>query len=150
MVIHFFDGLVCKSLNGEIRLVGVIELSRSIGKLLLTWSISSLIIGIVLLFSSPGTILGGIGLQAIIWGTIDLFIAAYILLKQKEQSAEKIASTVYKNIYLDIVYQVVGILVIIAFLQDPYMMGNGIGVFIQGFFLLLLDFYYHRALVKLK
>jgi hypothetical protein len=102
------------------------------------------------LFSSPGTILGGIGLQAIIWGTIDLFIAAYILLKQKEQSAEKIASTVYKNIYLDIVYQVVGILVIIAFLQDPYMMGNGIGVVIQGFFLLLLDFYYHRALVNLE
>ncbi|MGD9396638.1 MAG: hypothetical protein PVJ05_09445 [Candidatus Thorarchaeota archaeon] len=131
-------------------MAGVIELSRSTGKRLLTWSIGSLIIGIVLLFSSPGTIFGGIGVQAIIWGTIDVFFAAYILLKQKEQSVEKIASTVYKNIYLDIVYQVVGFFVIVVFLHDPYIMGNGIGVIIQGFFLLLLDLYYYRALRNLE
>ncbi|MFX1560840.1 MAG: DUF6992 family protein [Promethearchaeota archaeon] len=130
-------------------MAGVIELSRSTGKRLLTWSISSFIIGIVLLFSSPGAILGGIGLQAIIWGTIDTVIAAYVLFKQKEHSAGKIASTVYKNIYLDIVYQVVGLIVIVVFLQDPYLVGNGIGVIIQGFFLLLLDVLYYNSLQDL-
>lgn len=126
------------------------ELSRSIGRILLTWSIISISIGVVLSVSLPGTLLAGIGLQAIIWGMIDLAIASYILRIQKEQSVEKIASTVYKNIYLDIIYQVVGIFIIIAFLHDPYFLGNGIGVVIQGFFLLLLDFYYHRALKSLE
>jgi hypothetical protein len=128
----------------------VTALTHSIGRRLMTWSIVSITIGIVLLVSLPGSLLGGIGLQAIIWGGIDAAIAAYILFKQKEQSVEKIMSTVHKNIYLDIVYQVVGVVVIIVFLNDPYIMGNGIGVVIQGFFLLLLDFYYHRALRNLQ
>ncbi|MFW9788904.1 MAG: DUF6992 family protein [Candidatus Thorarchaeota archaeon] len=130
-------------------MAGVIELSRSTGKRLMTWSIGSFIIGIILVFSSPGTILGGIGLQAVIWGAIDAAIAAYVLFKQKEYSAEKIASTVYKNIYLDIVYQVVGLIIIMVFIQDPYLVGNGIGVIVQGFFLFLLDVLYYNSLKAL-
>ena len=125
------------------------ELTQRIGKILLTWSIVSIIIGIILNFGFPFTLLGGIGLQAIIWGGIDAAIAAFILFKQKEQSAEKISKTVSFNIYLDIIYQVVGVIVIVLYLQNPYFVGNGIGVIIQGFFLLLLDRTYHTSLNKL-
>ena len=128
----------------------LVELSRSIGRLLLIWAIASITIGLVTLFGYPGSILAGIGLQAIIWGAIDAVIATYILVKQKEQSVEKIASTVYKNIYLDIVYQIVGVLIIVTLFQDPYLLGNGIGVMIQGFFLFVLDMYYYKALRSLE
>ncbi len=122
---------------------------QRIGKLLITWSIANVIVGIVLIFSLPGTIYGGIGLQAFIWGLIDSFIAYYIIVKQKEESAEKIANTVYRSIGMDIIYQVVGLIIIVFLFQDPYMVGNGIGVIIQGFFLLLLDLYYYRSLRRL-
>ena len=128
----------------------LIELKRRIGKVLLTWSIASFSVGIVLIFISPGTIYGGIGLQAIIWGFIDAFIAYYILVIQREESIEKIAKTVFRSIGIDIVYQVAGIIVIVTFFQDPYMVGNGVGVIIQGFFLLLLDSFYYNALKKLE
>ena len=126
------------------------ELTQRIGKLLMTWSITSIIIGIILNFGLPSTILGGIGLMAIIWGIIDAAIAAFILFKQKEQSAEKIMKTVSFNIYLDIIYQIVGVIVIVLYLQNPYFVGAGIGVIIQGFFLLLLDHSYHNSLRNLE
>lgn len=126
-----------------------IGLKRRIGKLLLIWSIPSIIIGLLLLLSFPFAILGGIGLQAIIWGAIDAFMVYYILVKQKEESVEKIAKTVSRSIGMDVVFQVVGLIVIVTLYQDPYLMGNGIGVIIQGFFLLLLDSYYYNALRKM-
>jgi hypothetical protein len=130
-------------------LAEVTVLSQTIGKRLMTWSIGSISIGIILILSVPSTLLAGIGLQAIIWGGIDAAISYYILRIQKEHSVEKIINTVHKNIYLDIVYQVVGVIVIIVYMNNPYLMGNGVGVVIQGFFLLLLDFYYHRELRNL-
>ena len=139
-----------RSYNGVIPVTKLVELSRSIGRLLLIWAIASIIIGLVTLFGYPGSIIAGIGLQAIIWGAIDAVIATYILVKQKEQSVEKIASTVYKNLYLDVVYQIVGVLIIITLFQDPYLLGNGIGVVIQGFFLFVLDMYYYKELRRLS
>jgi hypothetical protein len=135
---------------GEILVTELRELTQRIGKILLTWSIASIIIGIVLSLLFPFTLLGGIGLQAMIWGGIDAAIAAFILYKQKEQSVEKISKTVSFNIYLDILYQVVGVIVIVLYFQNPYFVGNGIGVIIQGFFLLLLDRTYHNQLMKFE
>jgi hypothetical protein len=131
-------------------LAEVTKLTQATGKRLLAWSISSITIGMVLILGSPGTVLGGIGLQAIIWGVIDAFIAASILFKQKEQSIAKITRTVSISIRFDIIFQVAGLVVIVLFLQDPYLMGNGIGVFIQGFFLLLLDRSYYKSLKGLE
>ena len=128
----------------------IIELSQGVGKRLMTWSIASIVIGIVMFLGSPGTILGGIGLMAIIWGIIDAAIAAFILFKQKVQSIAKITRTVSINIYLDIIYQVVGLIVIVLYFQNLYFVGIGIGVIIQGFFLLLLDRSYHNSLRTLE
>ncbi|TFG34804.1 hypothetical protein EU527_01765 [Candidatus Thorarchaeota archaeon] len=125
------------------------KLKKGVGKRLLLWSTVSVIIGLVLYFGSSGTILGGIGLQALIWGAIDAIIAVSIVYKQKEQSIAKITKTVSASIKFDIIVQVVGLIVILVFFQDPYFVGNGIGVIIQGFFLLLLDYSYHNALRNL-
>lgn len=122
------------------------NLKHRVGKRLLTWSIISIIIGLALYFGAPNSILGGIGLQALIWGVIDAVIALSIVYKQKEQSIEKIAKTVSTSIRFDIIFVIVGIIVILAFFQNPFFMGNGIGVIIQGFFLLLLDTSYLKLL----
>ena len=128
----------------------VIELTQATGKRLMAWSIPSITIGTVMILTSPYTILGGFGLQAIIWGVIDMVIAASILFKRKDQSIAEITRTLSFSIYFDIAAQVAGLIVIVLFFQDPYLMGNGIGVVIQGFFLLLLDGSYYNALRKLE
>ncbi len=128
----------------------IIELSQSVGKQLLIWSIANISVGIIMYLGLPGTILGGIGLQAIIWGSIDAAIAAFILFKQKQQSVEKITRTVSINIYLDCIYIIVGLVIIVFYFQNPFFMGNGLGVIIQGLFLLLLDRSYHNSLRNLE
>jgi hypothetical protein len=125
------------------------KLKQVVGKRVVIWGVISLVIGIVLLFSFQLTLLGGIGVQAIIWGLIDAVIGASIMFKQKEQSIEKISQTVSKSIKFDILVLIIGVIVIIVYLQDPYMIGNGIGVVIQGFFLLVLDNIYHKTLMNL-
>ena len=126
------------------------RLKHGVAKQLLIWSIISIIIGAVLNLGSPNTILEGIGLQAVIWGIIDAVIGFSILFKQKEQSVEKIAKTVTASIRFDIIFQVVGLIVVLIFLQNPYYLGNGIGVIIQGFFLFLLDSNYLKSLKNLE
>ncbi len=126
------------------------RLKHRAAKLLLTWSIASIAIGAVLNLGSPNAIIEGIGLQAVIWGVIDAVIGLSILFRQKEQSVEKIAKTVAASIRLDIIFQVAGLIVVLVFLQNPYYMGNGIGVIIQGFFLLLLDSNYMKSLKNLE
>lgn len=131
-------------------LAGVIELTQATGKRLMAWSIPSITIGTVMILTSPGTVLGGIGLQAIIWGVIDAVIGTSLLFKRKDQSIAEITRTVSFSIYFDIVAQVAGLIVIVLFFQDPYLMGNGIGVVIQGFFLLMLDSTYYNSLRRLE
>ena len=126
------------------------KLKHGAAKLLLIWSIISIVIGSVLNLGSPNTILDGIALQAVIWGIIDAVIGLSILFKQEEQSVEKIAKTVATSIRFDIIFQVGGLIVVLIFLQNPYYMGNGIGVIVQGFFLFLLDNNYMKSLKNLQ
>jgi hypothetical protein len=96
------------------------------------------------------TFSGGIGVQAIIWGLIDVILANYILFKQKEESVKKITKTVSRSIGLDIVFMIVGLIVVVSLFQDLYMVGNGLGVMIQGFFLFVVDSYYYSSLKKME
>jgi hypothetical protein len=125
------------------------RLKHGAAKLLLIWSIISIVIGAALSLGSSNTILNGIGLQAVIWGIIDAIIGLSILFKQKEQSVEKIAKTVATSIRFDIIFQVAGLIVVLIFLQNPYYMGNGVGIIVQGFFLFLLDNNYMKSLKNL-
>jgi hypothetical protein len=115
--------------------------SHRLGKKLLLWSISSLIVGVLLyLLSEP--LIQGIGLQAIFWGIIDAVIALFTLFKQRDEQIEKMAKILRINIGLDIVYQVIGVLLLVFLWEDAFIAGNGIGVIIQGAFLFVLDLYY--------
>ncbi len=126
------------------------KLKQGVGKRLIPWGITSIIVGIILYLGLPNTVLAGIGLQALIWGAIDVVIALSIIYKQKEQSVSKIAKTVSGSIRVDILVQIIGVVILIVFFQNPFYMGNGIGVIIQGFFLLVLDTTYLKELRNLE
>ena len=119
------------------------RLARRLGMALIAWSIASIIVGIVL-FLVPISVLQGIGLQAVLWGIIDVIIAVAGVLRNKEMSAEKAARFLRINVFLDIGYMVVGVVLILLFLVDPFLLGNGIGIIIQGAFLFVLDLYFFR------
>ncbi|MBN2231183.1 MAG: hypothetical protein JW779_16480 [Candidatus Thorarchaeota archaeon] len=119
------------------------QVARRLGMTLIVWSTLSIIIGVLLLFL-PTAFFQGIGLQGILWGIIDLIIALVGVLRNKEESPEKMARILLINVALDGIYQFVGLLLIVFFLADAFIVGNGLGVIIQGAFLFILDFYYYR------
>ncbi len=119
------------------------ELSRGLGKTLLVWSLGSFIVGLILFFTTF-PIVQGIGLQAMLWAVIDGIVASYTLFKQKDEPADKLARILKINTGLDVIYQVVGVLLVILVWQNPFIVGNGVGVIIQGAFLFFLDLHYYR------
>lgn len=125
------------------------DLAQGLGFTLLIWSVASVIVGIIL-WVIPSPLLQGIGLMAILWGAIDLVIALFTLLKQKDSPAADLAKILYINMGLDTIYMVIGVLFIIFGLLDDFMIGSGVGIIIQGAFLFILDMYYYlrmRALI---
>jgi hypothetical protein len=131
-----------------ILLTTTLQLTRGLGTRLLVWSLGSFVIGIFLFFSTT-PLLQGIGLQAMLWGVIDGFIGAFAFLGKKEQPAENIARILGINVGLDVIYQLIGLSVLLFLWQDAYMMGNGIGVIIQGAFLFVLDLFYYTRFKQL-
>jgi hypothetical protein len=120
-----------------------LKLARRLGFSLIAWSLSSIVIGTIL-FLVAFPVLQGIGLQALLWGIIDAIIAVFGVFRAKEQTAKKAARFLRINMYLDIVYQLIGVLLIVFLWQDAFLLGNGIGVIIQGAFLFVLDLYFYR------
>ena len=119
------------------------RLSRRLGTALIVWSIASIISGIVLVFA-PVSLLQGIGLQAVLWGIIDAIIALAGVLRNKEMSVDKATRFLRINVFLDIGYMLVGSVLILLFWVDPFILGNGIGIIIQGAFLFGLDLYFYQ------
>jgi hypothetical protein len=124
------------------------RLARNLGRTLLAWSLPSIVFGVILSFVSDPFI-QGIGLQAILWGVIDAVIALAGFYRKQDQSAEKMAKILLINVFLDIGYQVVGLLLVTFLWQNLYILGNGVGVIIQGVFLFGLDLYYYLKFKKL-
>jgi hypothetical protein len=119
------------------------KLARGLGLLLIAWSLASIVVGVVLLLV-PLSVLQGIGLQALLWGIIDAVIAVVGVFRQQEQSAEKAARFLRINVFLDVGYQLVGVLLIVFLWQNAFLLGNGVGIIIQGAFLFVLDLYFYR------
>ncbi|TFG12391.1 hypothetical protein EU537_09515 [Candidatus Thorarchaeota archaeon] len=120
-----------------------LELSRGLGKTLLVWSLGSFIVGLILFFTTF-PIAQGIGLQAILWAVIDGVVASYTLFRQKDEPASKLARILKINTGLDIIYQVVGVLLVVFAGQNKFIVGNGLGIIVQGAFLFFLDLSYYR------
>ncbi len=119
------------------------RLARQLGRALIAWSIASIIVGVILLLV-PVSLLQGVGLQALLWGIIDIIIALVGIFRQKEQSADKVARFLRINVFLDIGYMLVGVLLVVFLWVDQFMLGNGIGIIIQGAFLFILDLSFYQ------
>jgi hypothetical protein len=123
-------------------LTSIENLNKTLGNSLLIWSTVSIIAGVALYFFSFVLLLQGIGLEAMLWGLINLVIA-FKILKRKEHVLEKIKRELSISIGLDFIYPIIG-LPLILLGQDAYLVGNGYGIIIQGAFLLILDLAYLR------
>ncbi len=109
--------------------------------------------GTLLLFGPP--FWRGVAVQALVWGVIDAAIALFGLLslrrKQKrpdadspetlEREAHNLRRLLLLNAGLDVLYIVGGVVVLSGF-ASSFTRGNGIGIIIQGGFLLLFGTFY--------
>lgn len=117
---------------------------------LLVWSGGSIVLGVGMVVSSRPTI-EGIGLQMVIWGMIDAVLALAGLLRARRMFGQtpeehravretlRLRRILVVNGRLDLFYIVVGAAVVIAFRNDRFPLGNGIGILIQSMFLFFFD-----------
>jgi hypothetical protein len=114
------------------------NIKKIIGIPLLIWGGINMLAGIFSLFS-PSELMKGVLFQAFFWGLIDAILGLVAILFTKDFDLEKIKKIFLINTYLDIGYIVIGILLILFFINNEFLVGNGIGVIIQGAFLFLID-----------
>jgi len=114
---------------------------------LLIWGAINMIAGIFYFFSTS-ELIKGVFLQAFFWGLIDGIIGIVPLFRKKEFALEKIKKIFLVNTYLDVVYIVIGLLLILLG-ANLFIIGNGYGVVIQGLFLLIIDFIHYTHIKKL-
>jgi hypothetical protein len=132
--------------------MSVWRLEQRIGRQLFGWGIINVALGTLLLLSdSP--LLRGLGVQAIVWGSINAGIAAlgqsrlpgklHRMLRSGGLEAtaterRSLRRLLLINAGLDLGYIVAGLLVV-ALLPGPFAAGNGWGIVLQGGALLLFD-----------
>lgn len=137
-----------------VKSISVGSIQRQIGVLLLVWSALSICAGLLLIFLGI-PFWRGVGLQGVVWGIIDAGIALFGLASSRRKGSrpDALTPTVLRreakglrrlllvNVGLDVVYILAGIIVLLTF-DTPFAHGNGVGILIQGGFLLLFDNFY--------
>lgn len=119
-----------------------LRLKRRFGLPLLIWGGINMIFGIFFLISFLDVVKGTL-FQALLWGVIDGLLGLGILLFKKEFNLNKIKKILLINLYLDVGYVAVGILLMVLG-GNGFLIGNGLGVVIQGGFLFILDLIHYR------
>lgn len=122
------------------------------------WSMGSFSVGVMLFWMEP--LLRGFGIQAFVWGLINAAVAvggALLTTKRRgklpdpaaaeavQKEADKLWKLLWWMVLLDSVFVLVG--VVLAFSlgrQDAWWRGTGIGVVVQGLFLLGFDWYHAK------
>ena len=121
---------------------------------LIIWSGLSIAGGGLLLIFSTGSLAQGAAIQALAWGGIDAVIALMGHLGSKKNDAPgeagkqraKLKRALWINTALDLVYIAAGIILVTVWGRNsPAVRGHGIGVIIQGSFLLLFDYFHANA-----
>ena len=130
------------------------SLQQRLSRHLLVWSALSVGGGaLLLLFGAP--FWRGVGLQGLVWGLINAAIAGFGLLSLRQKRARPDANApevlaketrdlrrlLLVNAGLDVLYVAGGIVVLTQFEAD-FPRGNGVGIVVQGAFLLLFDTFY--------
>lgn len=140
--------------TGDIR-----QFEWRLGLRLGLWGLLSIAAGAVVLAIHPiGEAPRGIALHAVIWGAIDLGLAVFAVARTLRRArlapdeTREITDTLQLrrllriNGALDVVYIAAGATVAIVWRANPFLLGNGIGIAIQGLFLLVFDLVHARAL----
>lgn len=129
------------------------QLQRRIGLHLLVWIAVSIVGGALLLFTPP--FWRGVGVQALLWGAVDAAIALFGLVSLRREKrrpdadspetrareTRRLRRLLLINAGLDVLYIVGGTVVLTRFTTD-FAHGNGVGIIVQGAFLLLFDLFY--------
>jgi len=113
---------------------------------LLVWGGINMIAGIFYLFSTSDLI-KGVLLQAFFWGLIDAVLGLITYFRKKEFVLEKIKKILLVNVYLDILYLFIGLLLVLLG-GSTFLIGNGYGVMIQGIFLFIIDLIHYIHIKK--
>ena len=122
------------------------------------WSALSVFGGLGMLLLLDDPFLQGIGLQGVVWGVIDAGIAFFGQLGMRRkladmnapndvyvqrEEARRLRRLLFTNVGLDVLYVAVGVGVILTFgVESAFARGNGVGVAVQGAFLLLFDLFH--------
>ncbi len=133
--------------------------SARIGRQLGAWAVASVVLGGVLLTFADGATARAFGLQFLVWGAIDgaIAIAGWIALRRAHARGavadprcapperRRLRRLLWINAGLDVVY-VAAALLVLALWRTPEGLGHGLGVLIQGGFLLVFDVVHARRL----
>lgn len=133
--------------------------SARIGRQLGTWAVASVVLGALLVAFADGAAARAFGLQCLVWGAIDgaIAIAGAIALRRAHARGavadpqraaperRRLRRLLWINAGLDVVY-VAAALLILALWRTPEGLGHGLGVLVQGGFLLVFDAVHARRL----
>lgn len=125
--------------------------AQRVARGLLLWALASIVVGLGLLLSEEAT-LRAIGVQFVVWGAIDALIAGVGVRDRRRRIARGEAQDpelrraferhlrrlLRLNAGLDVGYLAIGAGLVLLW-TTPEGLGHGVGVLVQGGFLLLFD-----------
>ncbi len=138
----------------------IYSFQRVLSRRLLIWGGGSTVAGLFvgLLFTNP--LIRGVALHAVAWGLIDSALAGWGFRRARRESrlypdeyrdihhTQRLRRLLKVNAGLDIGYITGGVAVAALFREDPYLLGNGIGIIIQALFLFVFDLTHTLLLPK--
>ena len=122
--------------------LNIIYLNRQISILLMGWGLSSIVLGITLIFFKS-EFLKGFAMQFLLWGIIDFILGVIPIIRDKITKRKKLYKILFFNSFLDLIYITIAFLLIFEiYYEGEKVIGHGFGVLFQAIFLLVFDTYY--------
>jgi len=125
---------------------------KTLSTRLLLWGLTSIIISLILYFFKD-SFSSGLRIQFLFWGIINSLISLFGIIKEDkkynitkdeyDKELKKIRNILKINTFLDILYILVGIIIILFNKSNLYLIGHGSGVIIQGSFLFFFDLFHY-------
>ncbi|NPV56510.1 MAG: alpha/beta fold hydrolase [Anaerolineae bacterium] len=138
----------------------IYDYQRILSLRLLVWSVASILAGMVLL-ATGALFWRGFGLQALAWGVIDVLIGGLGLraalaridlpfdLNQQGKDARRLKTLLWVNTVLDVLYIALGWRLATTWSHgNPFWVGSGWGIVLQGGFLFVFDLLHALAIPR--